>query len=172
MPSRRTVLAVLAAALVLPAAGAPARAAEADGPQAFLAGIYGRVAKARKASTPLPWDRPEGRGTVFSAAVVDLWAKAESKATADGDIGPVDFDVFTNSQDSGPIDPKFTVTGEEAATANVRVALRTPKGGGEPKPDDVLVFNLIKGPQGWRIDDIHGSVSGDRWNLRGLLTLQ
>ena len=165
MVSRRLFIAGLAA---LPWT-ISAVAAEAGAPQTFLAEVYKRIAQTKKRKVNDFWQAPEGRPSAFTAEVVALWAKAEKKA--DGEIGPVDFDLFTNSQDAGPTAPTLATVDDDGATAHVRATLKAPKPGKEASADDVLVFTLKRDATGWRIDDIHGSVSGDSWNLRGLLSM-
>jgi hypothetical protein len=165
MVSRRLFIAGLAA---LPWTTA-AVAAETGAAQAFLAEVYKRIAQTKKRKVNDFWQAPEGRPSAFTAEVVTLWAKAEKKS--EGEIGPIDFDIFANSQDTGPTAPTLLTVDDDGTTAHVRATLRPPKPGKDPSADDVLVFTLKHEPAGWRIDDIHGSVSGDGWNLRGLLTM-
>jgi hypothetical protein len=165
MLSRRMFIAAVSATAVI----GPAFAAEASDPQGFLAGVYKRIAQTKKRKVNDFWQAPEGRPSGFTAEVVALWAKAEKKS--EGEIGPIDFDLFTNSQDSGPTAPALTTVDDDGTTAHVRAVLKAPKPGKEPTADDVLVFTLKHEAAGWRIDDIHGAVSGDIWNLRGLLAM-
>lgn len=166
MVSRRLFIAGLAA---LPWTMS-AVAAEASDPQTFLAEIYKRIAQTKKRKVNDFWQAPEGRPSAFTTDLVALWAKAEAKVEP-GDQGPIDFDLFTNSQDSGPKAPTFTTVDNDGTNAHVRATLAAPKPGKEASADDVLVFALKHETVGWRIDDIHGSVSGDNWNLRGLLSM-
>lgn len=164
MLTRRSLMAALA---ILPCL-ASARA-EGDDAATFLAGVYKRIAQTKKRKVNDFWQAPEGRPSGFTAEVVKLWAQAEKKA--DGEIGPIDFDLFANSQDSGPTMPTLATVDDDGKIAHVRATLKAPKPGQEPVADDVLVFTLKREAAGWRIDDIHGSISGDAWNLRGLLTM-
>ncbi len=167
MLSRRVFVAALVVAAVLPAS-----AAESDDPSAVVAAAYKRIAQSKKRKTQDFWQKPEERPSAFTAALVKLWAKAEAKASSDGDGGPVDFDLFYNMQDDGVVAPTFTTVDNDGVAAHVRVQLRPAKAGKEPSADEVLVFSLKHEAAGWRIDDLHGSASGDPWSLRGILTLQ
>jgi hypothetical protein len=166
MLTRRLLLAGLA--LAVPAVAA---AAGPDDPAAFVLSLYDRLAKTRGTSKPDFWQEPKGRTGVFSKEVVGLWKKAEDKAESDGEIGPIDFDVFANAQDVRAGKPTASVTDVDAVKAHVRVSLPVPAGK-TATADDVLVFSLIKEGGGWRIDNLHGSAGGDPWDLRGLLTMQ
>lgn len=165
MISRRLLLAGLA--LALPVA---VRAAGADDPAAFVLSLYDRLAKSRGGSKPAFWQDAKGRTGVFAKEVVALWKKAEDKAEADGEIGPIDFDVFANAQDVRPGKPAASVTDADADKAHVRITLPT-AAGKAATADEVLVFSLVREAGGWRIDNIHGSAGGDPWDLRGLLTM-
>ncbi len=166
MLTRRLLLAGFA--LVLPVA---ASAAGLDEPGGFVLSLYDRLAKTRGTPKPDFWQDAKGRPGVFSKEVVALWKKAEDKAEADGEIGPIDFDVFANAQDVRSGKPTASVTDADAAKAHVRISLPVAKGK-QATADDVLVFSLVKEGGGWRIDNIHGSAGGDPWDLRGLLTMQ
>lgn len=169
MLRRRTLLFGFAAA----AFATPATAAETDDPKVFLTDVYKRLAQTRKRNDLDFWQKPEGRAVGFTADLIKVWAAAEAK-TADGDAGPIDFDLFTNAQDAPAATPTIVVVDNDGRISHVRATLRPPKPGAEPSADDVLVFTLKRATAsaGWRIDDIHGSVSGDPWNLRSILTMQ
>ena len=168
MPSRRRVLAALGFAIAF--APAIAAAAPADTPEAFMTAIYARVTAGDGSKGGSDFTEAKAAGRWFTRSVVKLWAAAEAKAEKDGDIGPIDFDLFTDSQD--PEVRSVAVEPREATpdTATVRVGLfaaKKPKPGA--KPYSTLDFVLKRQDGGWRIDDVK-KVSSEPWTLRGLLT--
>ncbi|TBW34628.1 DUF3828 domain-containing protein [Siculibacillus lacustris] len=166
MISRRPFLAGLAVALLAPVA---ARAETGD-PAAFVAGLYDRLAASRRRKEPDFWREPAGRTGVFAKDLVDLWKAAEAKVE-DGDVGPIDFDLFFNAQDGRPGKPTLVVVDVDSTKAHVRATLPVAKGK-TAGADDTLVFSLVREGGGWRIDNLHGAAGGDPWDLRGLLSLQ
>lgn len=169
MPSRRLVLASLGFAFAF--APAMAVAAPAETPEAFITAIYARITAGdgRKGGSDFTEAKVAGRW--FTRSVVKLWTAAEAKAEKDGEIGPIDFDLFTDSQD--PEVRSVTVEPREATpdTATVRVGLfaaKKPKPGAEPYT--TLDFVLKQENGGWRIDDVK-QVSSEPWSLRGLLAM-
>jgi hypothetical protein len=173
MISRRAFVAVLA---VLPFAGpslataAPARP-HGDTPEAFLTSIYTRITAGDGTTGGAPFYDKEARPDVFVAPLVAVWDKADAETERTGEIGPIEFDPFTDSQD--PQVRRFAVKSLETSAdkARLRVTLfrdRKPKTG--EKPQTVLDFTLAREAGGWRIADIvhHG---GDMaWTLREIFS--
>ncbi len=168
MSSRREVLAAglaIAASLV-----APGAFAEEPTPEAHMKGLYARITAGKGDSGGQQyWTEPKVRARFFSAALVKTWAKAEAKAKASDDVGPIDFDPFTNSQDPQVKSVAIERLDDDGPLAKVRVTLQ---GGGQTGADGKLVFDLIKEAGAWKIDNVYGSGSGDPWNLRALLSMQ
>lgn len=99
-----------------------------------------------------------------------LWAAAEKAIS--GDLGPIDFDLFSDSQDPLVKAVKIDVVSADAAKARVSVGLfaAAPKPG--EAPGTTIVFDLRREGGGWKIDDM-GAGSGDgAWRLRALLTIR
>jgi Protein of unknown function (DUF3828) len=166
MLTRRTLAMSLTAALV--AASASAQAPAPSEPAAIVTAIYTRAAAgkgdgggafiiASKAAKP----------KYLSKSLVALWAKADAH-TPKGDVGPVDFDPVTNSQE--PDVKSFTVTAEqsEADKATIAAALighhTTRKA-----PDQTVRYDFVREANQWKIDDIRGADDGKPWSIREML---
>ncbi len=164
MITRRRFFETLAVAALAGATGA--RAAEAT-PEARMEAMYRRLAAGKGDSGgQIFWTKAAERPKWFSSALVSLWAAAEKRAAErEDELGPIDFDPFTNSQD--PLVETFTVKRLDAA-GPVSVVQVTLAGRGE---DGTLVFHLVRQGDVWKIDDILGSSSGDRWSLRQILSM-
>ncbi|MDK9697140.1 MAG: hypothetical protein OEL76_12165 [Siculibacillus sp.] len=166
MPSRRLFLALLATTLATPSAVA---AAPAGSPEAFVAAIYARITAGDGTAGGSEFTDPTARDRWFTAPVVEMWREGDERAEKDGDIGPVDFDLLTASQD--PMVRRVAVEprGAGADVATVRVGLFSSKKAkpGE-KPYATLDFVLKRAAGGWRIDDVL-SRAKETWTLRELL---
>lgn len=171
MPSRRHFLVAVAFALATTAL--PAIAAPADTPEAFLSAIYARVTAGDGTKGGSEFTEAKAAGRWFTRSLVKLWAEAEAKAETAGEIGPIDFDLLTDSQD--PLVRRVAIEPREVKpeSAVVRVSLyaaKKPKVG--EKPGAVLDFVLLRESGAWRIDDVRQVSSTDPWTLRGLLAVQ
>lgn len=169
MPSRRVVLAALAAVVLAPTV---AFAAPADTPEGFIGAIYARVTAGDGTKGGSEFTEAKAAGRWFTRSVLEIWTKAEAKAEKDGEIGPIDFDLLTDSQDPQvrrvAIEPRETKP--DAATVRVGLFAAKKAKPGE-KPYSTLDFVLKQENGGWRIDDVK-KVSSEPWTLRGLLTMQ
>ena len=158
-------IALLAASTVPDAASAaPAPAGDAGtacGPAiALLRSIYRRI-EADPGYSPVALLRAQGSRPLLRAL------DADEANTPDGDVGALDFDVFTNAQDASIRDTRIRATaspdvarcGLQAAFLNYDQPIR-------------LDFSMVREDDGaWKIDDIAiPDASGDpSWRLRGLL---
>lgn len=141
--------------------------AEEPTAEAHLSGLYKKLAAGKGDSGgQMYWVEPKDRVKWFSAGVVKLWAEAEKRAKSRGDdLGPIDFDPFTNSQDPQIKTFKIEKLDAVAPVTKLRVTLA-----GYPAGDGILVFDLVQ-EKGWKIDDIQGSAGGDRWSLKEILSM-
>ena len=168
MLSRRAFFAGSALLVML----GPLQAAPID-PKAHLTALYARITAGKgDAGGQQYWANPSTRAKTFSAGVVALWAKAEAKAKAMDDVGPIDFDPFTNSQDPQVKSATVELLEQQEKTAKLRVVLSGPGYSADDKSEGTLVVDLVREGEAWKIDDIWGSVAGDPWSLRGLLSMQ
>src|SRR6516165_98780 len=82
----------------------------ANDPVAIVTAIYTRAAKGKGDSGGgFVYENKAAKAKYLSKALIALWAKADAH-TQKGDVGPIDFDPVTNSQD--PDVKSFTQTTE------------------------------------------------------------
>ena len=161
MVSRRLVLAAVLAVLAAPALAQPA-----ETPEAFLAAIYGRVCAGDGTAGGAAFTDRKGRARVFVKDLVKIWDKADAEAEKTGEIGPIEFDPFTDSQD--PEVRRFAVQSLEAGADRARLAVslfRDRKAKAGEKPQTVLEFTLAREAGGWRIADIARKGGEMPWTL-------
>ena len=166
MLTRRTfVIASFATAVPI---AALAQTPSPSDPVAIITAIYTRAAKGRgDGGGSFIIGSKAAKAKYLSKSLVELWAKADAHTPKD-DVGPVDFDPVTNSQD--PDVKSFKVNPEklEADKATIAVAIaghRTDR-----KPADQLIrYELVREAGAWKIDDIKGSSDGEPWSIRAML---
>jgi hypothetical protein len=142
----------------------------ANDPVAIITAIYARVAQGKGDSGgAFVIENKAAKAKYLSKSLVALWAKADTH-TPKGDVGPVDFDPVTNSQD--PDVKSFTVTPEKLDSATALIAV-TITGNQAPRAnaaDGVIRYDFVRDGGHWKIDDIRGSDDGKPWSLRGMLS--
>lgn len=104
----------------------------------------------------------------FSKSVIALWTKADAH-TPKGDVGPIDFDLPTNSQDPGVKSYNLVTEKMDNATATITVTMTNNGGPRKNAADDVVRYDFVRDGGHWKIDDIRGAADGAPWSLRGLL---
>jgi Protein of unknown function (DUF3828) len=147
-----------------------AEPATSDDPVAIVTAIYTRVAKGKGDSGGgFVIENKAAKAKYLSKALIALWAKADAHAPK-GDVGPVDFDPVTNSQD--PDVKSFKVDAEklDASKASIAVTLDGHRGKREKPADAIIHYDFVHEPTGWKIDDIKGSGDGEAWSVRAMLT--
>ncbi|RED42447.1 uncharacterized protein DUF3828 [Rhodopseudomonas thermotolerans] len=169
MLTRRLALASLAclAAGAFPAAASaqtPAKPQAGD-PAALLTRLYKAAAKDNAGGAFV--NNAKERAKYLSKSLAALWTRAEAKVP-DGEIGPIDFDPVSNSQD--PDIKSFVIKAErqDDSGATLAVALigsQRRKVGA----DGVIRYDLVRDGESWRIDDIRGSAEGQPWSVRQTL---
>jgi hypothetical protein len=125
MVSRRVLIVsgaagLLASALSQPALAAPLSPAD---PAGIVTAIYTRAAKGKgDGGGAFIIENKAAKAKYLSKSLVELWAEAD-RHTPKGDVGPVDFDPVTNSQE--PDVRTFKVAAEklEADKATVAVTI-------------------------------------------------
>jgi hypothetical protein len=169
MITRRRLILISTAGLLASAVSRRALAAPpaANDPVAIVNAIYARAAKG-KGDGAFIIDSKAAKAKYLSKSLVELWARADAH-TPKGDVGPVDFDPVTNSQE--PDVKSFKAVGEklDADRAVIAVAIA---GRGKPraKPaDNIIRYTLVREDGAWKIDDIGGSSDGEPWSIRGML---
>jgi Protein of unknown function (DUF3828) len=172
MVSRRDLIFTAAAGLLAAALSRRASAAPpaATDPVAIVTAIYTRAAKGKGDSGgAFVIENKAAKAKYLSKSLVALWTKADAH-TPKGDVGPVDFDPVTNSQE--PDVKSFKVVAEklEAETAVIAVTI-TGRNTPPRKPADQTVrYDFVRDGGDWKIDDIKGASDGEPWSIRGMLT--
>jgi Protein of unknown function (DUF3828) len=153
----------LASHPVLAASPAP------NDPLAIINAIYERVTKGKgNGGGGFVIENKAAKAKYLSKSLVKLWAAADAH-TPKGDVGPVDFDPVTNSQE--PDVKSFDAIAQELAGTKaviaVTIASRTPL----IRPaDNIIRYNFVREDGQWKIDDISGSSDGEPWSIRDMLT--
>jgi hypothetical protein len=141
-----------------------------DDPVAIVTAVYTRAAKGKgDGGGAFVIENRAAKAKYLSKSLVALWAKAAAH-TPKGDVGPVDFDPVTNSQE--PDVKSFKVDTEKLDSARALIAV-TITGHNTPprKPaDQVIRYDLVHETGGWKIDDIKGSSDGEAWSIRTMLS--
>src|SRR3982074_1801169 len=164
---------VLTAAIgLLAAASRPALAdpASANDPRSIVNAIYTRAALGKgDGGGGFLTASKSARARNLSQSLATLWLKADAH-TPKGDVGPVDFDPVTNSQE--PDVKSFTVTSEKSDADRATIAV-TIIGANAPRAnaaDAVIRYDFVRDSGQWKIDDIRGAEDGKPWSLRGMLS--
>jgi Protein of unknown function (DUF3828) len=176
MITRRTLVltgmaAPLAGLLSQPALAAPptpAPPAPSD-PLAIVNAIYARVIKGKGNGGGGFVIEKAAKAKYLSKSLVKLWAAADAH-TPKGDVGPVDFDPVTNSQD--PDVKTFNAVAEKLENTNAVIAVTIASHNPLPirQADNVIRYTFVREDKQWKIDDISGSSAGEPWSIRDLLT--
>ena len=171
MITRRTLLLTgmagpLAIALSPPALAVPP---VANDPLAIVNAIYARAASGRgDGGGAFIIENAAAKAKYLSKSLVELWAKTDAH-TPKGDVGPVDFDPVTNSQQPNVKSFKAVAEKLEADKAVIAVTI---SGRGAPRPksvDNIIRYNLVRDDGKWKIDDISGASDGEPWSIRAML---
>jgi hypothetical protein len=169
MITRRSL--VLTSLLV--ATKAPLACAEPSAPNdpvAIITAIYTRAAKGKgDGGGAFVIENKAAKAKYLSKSLVALWTKADAH-TPKGDVGPVDFDPVTNSQE--PDVKSFKVDAEKLEADKALIAV-TIAGRNTPprKPSDQIVrYDFVREANAWKIDDIKGASDGEAWSIRAMLT--
>jgi hypothetical protein len=136
-------------------------------PMGILAAIYTRAAKGKgDGGGAFVIENKAAKAKYLSKSLIELWAKADVH-TPKGDIGPIDFDPVTNSQD--PDVKSFKVTAEKTEAEKAIIAV-TITGRASRKPaDQTMRYDFVRDGTAWKIDDIKGASDGEPWSIRGML---
>jgi len=156
---------LLAVALTRPALAKP----PADDPANAVTGIYTRAAQGKGDSGGnFVVGNKVARSKHLSKSLAALWARADAR-TRKGEVGPIDFDPVTNSQNPDVKSFKVTAEKQEGDKATIAVTIEGHQGP-RPKPADQTVrYHLVQEDGQWKIDDIKGSADGSPWSIRSIL---
>jgi hypothetical protein len=139
-------------------------------PVAIINAIYARAAKGKgDGGGAFIIESKAAKAKYLSKSLVALWAKADDH-TPKGDVGPIDFDPVTNSQEPDVKSFKVVVEKLDADKAVIAVTIAG-RGAARAKPADNLIrYNFVRDDGKWKIDDISGASDGEAWSIRDMLT--
>lgn len=159
----------VASALLASISPALAQTAASSDPAAILNAIYTRAAKGKgDGGGAFIIENKAAKAKYLSKSLNALWAKADAH-TPKGDVGPVDFDPVTNSQE--PDVKSFKVDTEKLDADKAALAVTMTGHRNDRKPADRVVrYEFVREANSWRIDDIKGSSDGEAWSIRKMLT--
>ena len=165
MLNRRSLIALSLLASLSPAL---AQTAAPNDPASILTAIYTRAAKGKgDGGAAFVTENKAAKAKYLSKALVALWAKADAH-TPKGDVGPIDFDPVTNSQE--PDVKSFKVDAEKTEADKATLAVTITGHRNDRKPADQIVrYDFVREADGWKIDDIKGSSDGEAWSIRKML---
>jgi hypothetical protein len=170
MLTRRSfIVASLLAPLSAASAQTPSPAPAPNDPVAILNAVYTRAAKGKgDGGGAFIIENKMAKAKYLSKSLVALWAKADAH-TPKGDVGPVDFDPVTNSQD--PDVKSFKIDPEKLEADKATIAVTITGHRNDRKPgDEVVRYDFVREANTWKIDDIKGSIDGEAWSIRKMLT--
>jgi hypothetical protein len=156
---------LLAGAIAHRAGAAPS---SPNDPVAIITAIYARAAKGKgDGGGTFVIENDAAKAKYLSRSLVALWARADANTPKD-DVGPIDFDPVTNSQD--PDVKSFKVVAEKLEADKAVIAVTITGRTARAKPsDDVVRYNFVREDGKWKIDDISGTLVGEGWSVRDIL---
>ena len=158
---------------LLIAAEAPLARAEpatTDDPVAIVNAIYARASKGKgNGGGGFVIENKAAKAKYLSRSLIALWARADAH-TPKGDVGPIDFDPVTNSQDPDVKSFKVETEKLDANAALIAVTLESHRGKRDKPADAVIRYAFVHEGPAWKIDDIKGAVDGQPWSIRAMLT--
>jgi hypothetical protein len=174
MISRRTLISTalagpLAGLLAGPSRRALAAPPSPTDPLGIVNAIYARAAKGKgNGGGAFIIENKAAKAKYLSKSLIALWAQADAHTPKD-DVGPIDFDPVTNSQEPDVKSFKAVAETLDADKAVIAVTL-TGHGAAPSKPaDQVIRYNFVRDNGQWKIDDISGASDGEAWSIRDLL---
>ena len=140
----------------------------AIGPNQIVASLYAKLF-VRGHTAPLV--NASERRALLSKGLLALWAEADAVAIKEkDDVGPIDFDVTTNSQ--GMDIKSFTLRSEpQDGKHAIVVATLVPDNWlrASPRENDIRYYFVFEVDR-WAIDDIRGVAEPREWSLREILS--
>src|SRR6202050_4224736 len=138
-------------------------------PVAIINAIYTRAAKGKgNGGGAFIIENDAAKAKYLSKSLVALWARADAN-TPKGDVGPIDFDPVTNSQE--PDVKSFKVVAEKLEADKALIAVTITGRSARAKPsDDIIRYNFVRDDGKWKIDDISSTLDGEAWSIRDILS--
>jgi len=167
MIDRRLLLLSLAG--VLAASPLRAQPPSSDDPAGIMTAIYTRVAKGKgEDGGNFVIESKAARAKYLSKSLAAQWAKMDAR-TPKGEVGAVDFDPITNSQDPDVASFKVTPEKQQTDKATLAVTITGHRNERKEQADNVIRYDLVREAGRWKIDDIRGAVDGKPWSIRQML---
>jgi hypothetical protein len=169
MVTRRMLIFSGAASLLPVISPHQAFARPGDDPAGIITGIYTRAAQGKgDGGGNFVVGNKIARSKYLSKSLAALWARADAR-TRKGEVGPIDFDPVTNSQDPDVKSFKVIAEKQDADKATIAVTIEGHQGP-RPKPtDQTMRYDFVRDAGEWKIDDIKGTADGRPWSVRGML---
>ena len=171
MITRRALILSGAACLLVAASSQAALAAPpspAD-PAAIVSAIYTRAAKGKgDGGGAFIIENKTAKAKYLSKSLVALWAKADAH-TPKGDVGPIDFDPVTNSQEPDVKSFKVATEKQEADKASLAVTIEGRNAPARKPADRTIRYEFVREGAAWKIDDIKSASDGEPWSIRAML---
>lgn len=148
---------------------ASAQSASPSDPAGIITAIYTRVTKGKgDGGGGFVIENKAAKAKYLSKSLIALWAKADAH-TPKGEVGPIEFDPVTNSQD--PDVKSFTQTTEKLDADHATIVVTMTGHRNDRKPSDQVVhYDFVREGEQWKIDEIKGSIDGEPWSVRGMLS--
>ena len=148
---------------------ARAEPSPASDPVAILTAIYIRAAKGKgDGGGSFVIQNKAAKAKYLSKSLIELWSKADAH-TPKGDVGPVDFDPVTNSQEPDVKSFKVDTEKLEADKAIIAVTITGRNTPPRKGADQVVRYEFVREADKWKIDDIKGASDGEPWSIRAML---
>jgi hypothetical protein len=171
MVTRRALIVSGAAGLlasVLSQSASAAAPSPAD-PAGIVTAIYTRAAKGKgDGGGAFIIENKAAKAKYLSKSLVALWAKADAH-TPKGDVGPIDFDPVTNSQEPDVKSFKVATEKQEADKATLAVTIEGRNAPARKAADRTTRYEFVHEGAEWKIDDIKGASDGEPWSIRAML---
>ena len=139
-------------------------------PIGIVTAIYTRAAKGKgDGGGAFIIENKAAKTKYLSKSLVALWAKADAH-TPKGDVGPVDFDPVTNSQEPDVKSFRVAPEKQEADKATLAVTIEGRNAPARKPADRTIRYQFVRDGAEWKIDDIRGAGDGAPWSIRDMLT--
>ena len=146
---------ILALIALLLAAPSIAWSGPAEEPATTIAAIY-------RIYQTTPQDKAPDIGKVYSPRLQAL-IEADARATPEGEVGKIDWDVFVDGQEWQLANLKITSVSVEGDSAEVSASFDNL---GEPRE---ILFDMVREGGRWLVDDVQSVRPGGRWTMSKIL---
>jgi hypothetical protein len=148
---------------------ARAAAPSPSDPVAIVNAIYARAAKGKgDGGGGFIIEDDAAKTKYLSKSLIELWAKADANVPK-GDVGPIDFDPVTNSQEPDVKSFKVVTEKRDNDTAVIAVTIAGRGAARKKAADNIIRYRFVRDEGQWKIDDISGAIDGEAWSIRDML---